>query len=277
MVQLQPPGQPGVDERLPSRVHLIGIGGTGMAGLAMLLLELGCEVTGSDLEESATVRDLRRRGVSVGVPHDARHLADPELVVYSSAVPGNNVERRHANTKGIPEIKRAAMLGRLSRRKDTIAVAGTHGKTTTTAMLAWILKQAGLQPGWAVGGEVPDLGGSAKWGAGPWFVVEADEFDRSFLTLHPRVAVINKRRNRSSRLLPSSCRHLPSLCRICQPACGRRSAGYWRGCRGAANCGAGALHGASGRLRQRMRLAGYSLGTQDRMGRSAESTLLTER
>ena len=191
MVERQPPRQPGADERLPSRAHLIGIGGTGMAGLAGLLLELGCEVTGSDLEESTAIRDLRQRGVSVGVPHDARHLGNPELVVYSSAIPENNVERRHANAKGIPEIKRAAMLGQLSRWKDTIAVAGTHGKTTTTAMLAWILKGAGRQPGWAVGGEVPDLGGSARWGAGPWFVVEADEFDRSFLTLHPRVAVIN--------------------------------------------------------------------------------------
>lgn len=191
MVQRQPPRQSGAEERLPSRVHLIGIGGTGMATLAVLLLELGCEVTGSDLEESAAVRDLRQRGVSVGVPHAAQHLTDPELVVYSSAIPERNVERRQAKARDIPEIKRAAMLGRLSRRKDTIAVAGTHGKTTTTAMLAWILKQAGGQPGWAIGGEVPDLGGSAQWGAGPWFVVEADEFDRSFLTLHPQVAVIN--------------------------------------------------------------------------------------
>lgn len=191
MVQCQPPRHPGADERLPSRVHLIGIGGTGMAGLAGLLLELGCQVTGSDLEDSTAVRDLRQWGVSVGVPHDARHLADPEMVVYSSAIPEDNVERRQARARGIPEIKRAAMLGRLSRRKDTIAVAGTHGKTTTTAMLAWILKQVGHQPGWAVGGEVPDLGSSARWGTGPWFAVEADEFDRSFLTLHPRVAVIN--------------------------------------------------------------------------------------
>ena len=191
MVQRQPPRQSGTDECLPSRVHLIGSGGAGMAGLAMLLLELGCKVTGSDLEESAAVRDLRQRGVSVGVPHDAQHLGDPELVVYSSAIPEDNVERQQANARGIPEIKRAAMLGQLSRRKDTIAVAGTHGKTTTTAMLTWILKQAGRQPGWAIGGEVPDLGISAQWGAGPWFVVEADEFDRSFLTLHPQVAVIN--------------------------------------------------------------------------------------
>ena len=191
MVQCQPPRQPGTDGHLPSRVHLIGIGGTGMAGLAGLLLELGCEVTGSDLEESKAVRDLRQRGVSVGVPHAARYLGDPELVVYSSAIPVDNIERRHAKDRGIPETKRAAMLGRLSSRKDTIAVAGTHGKTTTTAMLAWMLKEAGRQPGWAIGGEVPDLGSSARWGTGPWFVVEADEFDRSFLTLHPRVAVIN--------------------------------------------------------------------------------------
>ena len=218
MVQRQPlqpapgltRGQPSADELLPSRVHLIGIGGAGMAPLAVLLMELGCELTGSDLEESAAVRALRQQGVSIGVPHDARHLANPvagqssfrarsgpgalrppELVVYSSAIPEDNVERRQAKARGIPAIKRAAMLGRLSRWKDTIAVAGTHGKTTTTAMLAWILKQAGCQPGWAVGGEVPDLGGSAQWGAGSWFVVEADEFDRSFLALYPRVAVIN--------------------------------------------------------------------------------------
>ena len=191
MVQRRPPRQSGTDGRFPSRVHLIGIGGTGMAPLAGLLLELGCELTGSDLEESATVRDLRQRGVSIGVPHDARHLANPELVVYSSAIPADNAERRAARARDIPEIKRAALLGRLSRRKDTIAVAGTHGKTTTTAMIAWILERAGQQPGWAVGGEVPDLGGSARWGAGSWFVVEADEFDRSFLALHPRVAIIN--------------------------------------------------------------------------------------
>ena len=191
MVRRQTTRQPNENGSIPSRAHLIGIGGAGMAALAALLLDIGCEVTGSDREESDAVGSLRRRGVSVCVPHDVECIGDPDLVVYSSAVPKDNVELLRAESLGIRAIKRAAMLGRLSSLKDTIAVAGTHGKTTTTAMLAWILFQAGCEPGWAIGGEVPDLGGSAHWGVGNWFAVEADEYDRSFLTLHPQVAVIN--------------------------------------------------------------------------------------
>ena len=163
---------------LPSPVHLIGIGGAGMSALAGLLLDCGCVVTGSDKKEQPPIAPLRQRGAQVGVPHDARHIGAAQLVVYSADVPAENVERRAAAACGIRAVKRAALLGELSALRQTIAVAGTHGKTTTTAMIAWILHQTGSSPGWAVGGDVPDLGGSARWGAGPWFVVEADEDDR---------------------------------------------------------------------------------------------------
>ncbi|HEX5416505.1 MAG TPA: UDP-N-acetylmuramate--L-alanine ligase [Chloroflexota bacterium] len=171
-------------------VHLIGIGGAGMSSLAVMLREAGYRVTGSDLSDSATVEDLRARGIAVARGHQAENLGAPALVVRSSAVPESNPEVQRADELGIQVIKHAEMIGWLSTTKRTLAVAGTAGKTTTTAMLAWILNEAGLDPTVLVGGVLPALGSGARLGQSDFLVVEADEFDRRFLSLHPEVAVV---------------------------------------------------------------------------------------
>ncbi|MHB1415460.1 MAG: UDP-N-acetylmuramate--L-alanine ligase [Chloroflexota bacterium] len=172
------------------RVHFVGIGGTGMAPLARVFVDLGCRVTGSDLNESAAVRWLREAGASVQLGHRAENVSDAELVVISSAVPATNPEVIRARELGLPVLKRAEVLGALTRERKSIAVGGTHGKTTTSAMVSLILAQAGLSPTYLVGGDVADLGGSGRLGTGEWLVAEADEFDGSFLRFSPRVAVI---------------------------------------------------------------------------------------
>jgi len=171
-------------------VHLIGIGGSGMSSLAVMLHEAGYRVSGSDLSDGASVASLRERGIPVAVGHQAENLGDAALAVRSSAVPESNPEVQRANERGIRVIKHAEMIGWLSTTKRTLAVAGTAGKTTTTAMLAWILKEAGLDPTALVGGVLPALGSGARLGQGDFLVVEADEFDRRFLELHPEVAVV---------------------------------------------------------------------------------------
>lgn len=172
-----------------SRAHLIGIGGAGMEALARLLSGSGCRVTGSDLSGGPVVDDLRRTGVAVFQGHDEAHIRGADIVIYSSAVPQDNVERIAAQAAGIPQLRRAEALGQISRVFDTVAIAGTHGKTTTSSMVAGALHAAGWHPCVAIGGWSGGRSQSA-WGAGDWLVVEADEYDRSFLTLRPRVTVV---------------------------------------------------------------------------------------
>jgi UDP-N-acetylmuramate--alanine ligase len=173
-----------------ARVHLIGVAGAGMNALAAVLLDRGFALSGSDQQAGAQVSRLVAQGMIFQHGHDASVVCGASLVIISAAVPDTNVELAAAREARIPVVKRAAALGWILSAKSTIAVAGTHGKTTTSAMLAVILDRAGLDSTYVVGGEVLDLGGSAHFGAGAWAVAEADEYDRSFLQLHPAVAVV---------------------------------------------------------------------------------------
>lgn len=175
---------------LPQPVHFIGIGGAGMSGIAMVLAELGVKVTGSDLKASRYTRHLVEAGIPVHIGHQAANLGDAALVVISSAIPGGNPELRAAQAAGIPVLRRAEMLARVMRLRRGIAVAGTHGKTTTSSMISHVLHQAGLDPTFLVGGELNDIGSNAGVGKGEWLVAEADESDGSLLFLRPEVAVV---------------------------------------------------------------------------------------
>lgn len=163
-----------------------------MSALAQILLAQGAEVSGSDLAESAAVKRLRRQGARIYVGHRESHVEQeaPDTVVVSSAVPPDNPEAALARARGIPVLGRAEMLARLMQGRDGIAVSGTHGKTTTTSMIALVLERSGLDPTVAIGGELNDIGSNAKLGRGPHFVAEADESDGSFLFLKPRIAVV---------------------------------------------------------------------------------------
>lgn len=170
---------------------MIGIGGAGMSGIATVLRQQGYVVSGSDLRASEVTRRLQGQGIQVALGHDAANLPpDAELVIVSSAVGEDNPELVAAVARGVPVIKRGEMLARLVNAREGIAVAGAHGKTTTTAMVALVLEQAGLSPSFIIGGELQHLALSAKLGQGPHFVAEADESDASFLALHPRIAVV---------------------------------------------------------------------------------------
>ncbi len=174
------------------RVHFVGIGGVGMSGLAEILASVGLTVTGSDLREGDETRRLRALGIPVfAAGHRAEHVAGAGVVVYSSAVAEDNPELAAARAAGIPVIKRAEMLAEVMRVKTGIAIAGSHGKTTTTSMTGSILQVAGLDPTIVVGGRVRAMGTNACLGKGALLVAEADEFDRSFLRLRPVVAVVN--------------------------------------------------------------------------------------
>ncbi|HUF37927.1 MAG TPA: UDP-N-acetylmuramate--L-alanine ligase [Anaerolineales bacterium] len=171
-------------------IHLIGIGGAGLSAIARVLHARGFHVTGSDREHSPAVDELRAHGIPVAVGHAAENLGDADVVIRSSAIPDGNVEVAAAGEAGVPVFKRADILAGLTAGKTTIAVAGTHGKTTTTAMTAWLLSEGGLDPSYIVGGEVAGLGSNARAGAGPHFVIEADEYDRMFHGLQPGIAVV---------------------------------------------------------------------------------------
>ena len=169
------------------RLHFVGIGGAGMSGLALVAHELGAEVTGSDRSGgSSYAARLREAGIEPFVGHDAANVPDGAEVVYSTAIPPDNPERAAAAS----ELHRADLLGELTRLRPTIAVSGTHGKTTTSSMLVHALRGAGADPGYLVGGEVRSTGSNAGWGAGEWLVVEADESDRSLLKLERQVAIL---------------------------------------------------------------------------------------
>lgn len=171
-------------------VHLVGIGGAGLSAIARILYERGEKVTGSDLMTSVYSQALERDGVFVTYGHRAENVLGADVVVVSSAVPDDNVEVEAARRAGIQLLHRAAFLGELTATSQTIAVAGTHGKTTTTGLIAWLLDAAGLSPSFMVGGMVHDFGTNARAGGGKHFVIEADEYDRTFLGLRPSVAIV---------------------------------------------------------------------------------------
>ena len=172
------------------RIHFIGLGGIGMSGIARIHLELGDAVQGSDVKKGPILEALEARGVKVFVGHDASFVKGAEVVVYSSAVPADHIERVEAVRLGIPVVHRADALAALCAGKSTIAVSGTHGKTTTTAMIGLILKEAKRDPTVVVGAWVEALGGNAVLGRGAEVVIEADESDASFLKFSPALAVI---------------------------------------------------------------------------------------
>ena len=172
------------------RVHFVGIGGIGMSGIAEVLITQGFAVSGSDVKESGVTRRLRARGARIVIGHDAANLGDAQVLVYSSAVSPGNPEVAEARRLGIPVIPRAEMLAELMRMKTSVAVAGSHGKTTVTAMIAHLAHSAGLDPTAVIGGRLSTLDASARLGTGDLLVAEADESDRSFLLLYPALAVI---------------------------------------------------------------------------------------
>jgi UDP-N-acetylmuramate--alanine ligase len=179
------------------RLHFIGIGGAGMSGLAMVCRQLGATVTGSDRADSSYMERLRGAGLNPAVGHDASNLpeGDGVEVVRSTAIAADNPELKKAIDSGTSVLHRGQLLAELCAEKRLIAVAGTHGKTTTTAMLVWALRKIGADPAFFIGGEVPGLGvegsaANAGWGEGEWVIAEADESDKSFLELRPEIAVI---------------------------------------------------------------------------------------
>ena len=173
-------------------IHIVGIGGAGMSAIAELLLKSGLAVTGSDLASNEVTRKLQEEGAVVARGHSGENIGECDVVVYSSAVSASdNVEIAAAMQRGIPVIKRDEMLGELMRYKSGICVAGTHGKTTTTAMIATMLIEAGESPTVMIGGISDYLKGSTRVGSGRYMVIEADEYDRAFLKLTPSLAVIN--------------------------------------------------------------------------------------
>ncbi|HXF35602.1 MAG TPA: UDP-N-acetylmuramate--L-alanine ligase [Actinomycetota bacterium] len=172
------------------RAHLIGVGGAGMRGIARLLLARGVAVTGSDLKASPALDELRAAGADVRVGHRADQVGDPDVVVISTAIPARNPELVRARERGLPILARAQVLAALAEGRRLLAVAGTHGKTTTTSMLAWIVERAGMDPTYVIGGDLNEIGSGARHGEGDVFVAEADESDGSFLLLRPSVAVV---------------------------------------------------------------------------------------
>lgn len=172
------------------RIHFVGIGGIGMSGIAELLANLGYEVSGSDAKLSDLTERLGGLGVRITQGHDAAHVGNADVVVVSSAVRADNPEIDEARRRGIPVIPRAEMLAELMRLRYGIAIAGAHGKTTTTSMVALVLERAGFDPTAVIGGRLSAFGSNARLGRGDYMVVEADESDRTFLKLSPVIAVV---------------------------------------------------------------------------------------
>src|SRR5260221_2003372 len=172
------------------RIHFVGIGGIGMSGIAEVLLTLGYKVSGSDLKSSAVTERLAEKGAIIFVGHQAENITGAEVVVASSAIARSNVEITAAHVRHIPVIQRAEMLAELMRLKYGIAIAGMHGKTTTTSMVAAVLAAGGLDPTVVVGGRVDAMGSNARLGKSQYLVAEADESDRSFLKLSPILSVV---------------------------------------------------------------------------------------
>ena len=179
-----------LDLTSPRRIHVVGVGGAGMSAIASVLASMGHRVTGSDLKASSGLDRLRAQGVQVTVGHAAGNVGDAEAVTISTAVPPTNPEVVEAEQRGIPVLRRADALAAIAATRRTAAVAGTHGKTTTSSMLALVLVEAGLQPSFIIGGDVNEIGTGAAWDDGEWFVVEADESDGTFLELGAEAAIV---------------------------------------------------------------------------------------
>ena len=179
-----------IDLSRPLRVHIVGIGGAGMSAIATVLTGMGHTVAGSDLKTSRAVEQLTAAGIPVAVGHAEDNLGDVDVVTMSSAVPVSNPEVVAAVERGLPVLRRAEMLAAICATRRTCAVAGTHGKTTTSSMLALVMLEAGLRPSFIIGGEVNEIGTGAVWDEGEWFVVEADESDGTFLELGAEAALV---------------------------------------------------------------------------------------
>ncbi|MGI6367856.1 MAG: UDP-N-acetylmuramate--L-alanine ligase [Anaerolineae bacterium] len=175
---------------LPHHIHLVGIGGIGLSAIARVLLARGYAVSGSDMRASRLTDEMARLGARVTIGHQPAAVAEAQMVVVSSAVPEENPEIIAARAAGIPVLDRRAFLGRLLEGNRTIAVAGTHGKTSTTGMIVAVLRAAGMDPGYIVGGILQDTGANAASGTSEWFVIEADEYARMFHGLSPEIAVV---------------------------------------------------------------------------------------
>ncbi len=184
--------QPGdLDLSRPRRVHIVGVAGAGMSAIALVLARMGHTVSGSDIKSAAVLERLAAAGVRVHVGNRAEYVpVDADAVVYSTAIPLRNVELVAATERGIPVLHRSIALAALAATRKTIAVAGSHGKTTTSSMLALILRRAGWSPSFVIGGEVNEVGSNAAFGDGEWLVVEADESDGTFLHLSPQAALV---------------------------------------------------------------------------------------
>ncbi len=182
---------PALDLSQPRRVHIVGVGGAGMSAIALLLARMGHTVSGSDIKHTAVLDRLSAAGVEVHLGNRAEHVpAVADAVVYSTAVPRTNVELRAADERGITVLHRSLALAAIAATRRTIAVAGSHGKTTSASMLALILRGAGWAPSFVIGGEVNEVGTNAAFGGGEWLVVEADESDGTFLRLQPDAALV---------------------------------------------------------------------------------------
>ncbi|WP_209861407.1 UDP-N-acetylmuramate--L-alanine ligase [Paenibacillus shirakamiensis] len=171
-------------------VHFIGIGGYGMSAIARVMLEMGYTVTGSDVASQELIEKLSAKGAKIYIGHTAEQVHGADLVVYSTALPKDNVERVEAESQGIEVIHRAQMLARLLNERNGVAVAGAHGKTTTSSMIALVMEECGTDPTYIIGGEIMNIGTNAKAGQGKYVVAEADESDGSFLQYHPTLAVV---------------------------------------------------------------------------------------
>ena len=181
---------PPLDLSQPIRIHVVGVGGAGMSAIASVLGDMGHTVTGSDLKRSSATDRLLAAGVEVAVGHQAANVGDVEAVVASTAVSDENPELVEARRRGIAVLSRADMLAAICACRRTIAVSGTHGKTTTTSLLSLVMVEAGTRPSFLVGGDLNEIGTNAVWDDGPWLVVEADESDGTFLRLDPETAVV---------------------------------------------------------------------------------------
>lgn len=180
-----------IDLARPARLHVVGIGGAGMSAIATVLARMGHTVSGSDLKGGPHLERLRALGVAVHVGHDASNVPPGvDAVTVSTAVPESNPEVQAARARGVPVLRRADALAAIAATRRTIAVAGTHGKTTTSSMLAVVLRQAGLRPSFIIGGDVNEIGSGAVWDDGEWLVVEADESDGTFLELGAEAVVV---------------------------------------------------------------------------------------
>jgi UDP-N-acetylmuramate--alanine ligase len=181
------------------RLHFVGIGGAGMSGLALVARRLGADVSGSDRAESAYSERLRAAGIEPAIGHDTAQVPDGAEVVVSTAIPASNPELVRARELGLRVLHRGDLLAEVALLKRSIAVSGAHGKTTTTGMLAHVLRATGRDPAFVMGGELRESGTNAAWGDGDWIVVEADESDRSFLKLRQSSRTSNSTTTRRTR------------------------------------------------------------------------------